>query len=128
MGQREDDGIARAGVQLDNFFAQLVFHSEENTREEGALVDVVDDNVLQRCAEAGENVGDEIVGEGAFFFDAVERHLDGIAHGVVHVDDEGLLVVPEEDGATIRGGHETFDNNGNNKGGGHGGRDGNAVG
>ena len=56
-----------------------------------------------------EDVADEIVGEGTVFFDALHRHRDGVADGMVDVDDEVFVVVAEEDGAAVGGGHHAFD-------------------
>src|ERR1035438_3528224 len=52
------------------------------------------------------------VGQGPVLLHAVERHLDRVAHRVVDVDDKRLLLVPQEDGAPVGGGHHPLDRHG----------------
>jgi len=112
--EREHGGVAGTGIELDDFFAQFVFHTQEDAGKKGAFLDVIDDDVIDGGAEAGQDVADEIVSERTFFFDAVQGHLDGIADGMIDVDYKRLVVVAEEHGAAIGRGHHAFDDYGDN--------------
>jgi len=107
--QGEDDGVAGAGVEFEDFFAEFVFHRQAQARKIGAFLGVVDDDVVDFRAEAEEDAAYEVVREGAVWFCAVKGHLDDDANRVVGVDDEVFGVVAKEDGAAVCRGHDVFD-------------------
>lgn len=47
LQNRQVDTIAGAGVQFDDFFAQLVFHRENHSGKEGAFPGIIDHDSLQ---------------------------------------------------------------------------------
>ena len=67
--------------------------------EEGALVDVVDEDSLDGGFQSLENQSDQVVRERSFLLYLVHRHVDRIPDGGINVDDEGLFVVAQKDDA-----------------------------
>src|SRR6202142_3042107 len=108
----EDDRVAGPGVYLDDLRPQLVLHGEENPRKEGLLPGVVDHDPLEARPQAEQDAAYEVVRQGPVPLDAVERHLDRVPDEVVHVDHERLLVVAQEHGAAVGGGHHSLDGGG----------------
>ena len=106
--QRKDDGIAWAGIDFDDFGGHFILHLQENAGEEGAFLDVVDDDARELGFQTEEHARHEVMGERAFLFNPVEGHGDGITYTVVDVNNEGLVVVPEEYGTAVNGWHYAF--------------------
>src|ERR1019366_4988889 len=59
----EDDRIAGTRVELDDLFAQLVLHAQNDAGEKRALAGVVDDDVVELRVEPQHDAGNEVVGE-----------------------------------------------------------------
>jgi len=53
--QSKHDGITGAGIQLDDFFTQLIFHVQNDTGKKGAFVHIVDQNPFNFGLQAFEN-------------------------------------------------------------------------
>ena len=91
--QGKHDGITGAGIQLDDFFAELIFHVQNNPRKKGALIHIVNQDALNLGLQTREDESDEIVGERTLLFHLIDGHIDGIANRRVHIYDKSLFVV-----------------------------------
>ena len=47
--------------------------------------------------------------QGALFFYLVDRHIYCVPYCRVYIDDKSCFIVTEEDGTTIRSGHDALD-------------------
>lgn len=93
------------------FCPKFVLHSEQDPREKSALVDSIDQHLIKFDPESDKDLSDEIMGEGAFFFDPIQSHLDSIADRVINIDDKSLVGVAQKDRATISGWHNSPNGN-----------------
>lgn len=107
--QGENHGIAGAGIDFDELDPEFVFLPEDNAGEEGAVVEVVDDDALEVYSETAKDVTDEVVGEGAFPLLLVNGHGNGVSDPLVDIDDKSLVLRSKENGTAVSGGHDTFD-------------------
>ena len=99
-GQRY--GITWPGIDLEDPFVLSVFGMEVDAGEEGIIPEVVYDYLVELGVESLEDVSDQIMGEGSGPFYVSGEHRYGHAYARAHVDDEGLFLVPDENGAALR--------------------------
>lgn len=99
--QGKSDGIARAGIDLNNLATQLVLHAEDYAGKESAVLLIVHDDMLDLRSEAKEHALDEIVGQRPRLANSVESHRNSIAYRRVDVDDKRLVIVAQKYGAAV---------------------------
>src|SRR6185295_10579782 len=91
--------IAGPGVNLDNLAAQLIVLLQNQPGEVGRVLQLGNDGPLDGNVKALKHAGDQVVGEGPFLRGVAQEHADDHAHVVLDLNDEDLLLVPDEDRA-----------------------------
>lgn len=89
----KNDRVAGAGIDLDDFVAQLIFHREDEAGVEGAALDIGDDDALHLGPKSVEHGKHEVMGKRAFGLFLAEGALNRLANSGVDVDDESFDVV-----------------------------------
>lgn len=104
------DAVAWAGVEFDDFFVvEFILCPEDEAGVVDSILKVVDDDPFDGDAEGEEEVADEVVSLRPFLWGMAHEHCDGGSDVLVDVNDENLVVVPDEDGASAAGGEDGAD-------------------
>ena len=89
--------IARARVEFhDLALLEFVLGGDDQAAVENPAFEIIDDDPLDLAAERGEDIGEQVVGEGALLLRIVHVKPDGVADRLVDVDGENLLVVSQK--------------------------------
>ena len=98
------DAIARPRIQFDDLLLlQLVFGPNDRPRVVGCVFQVIDDHTLDFRAKGRHQVRHQIVGKGPFLGDIAHEHGNRAADCLIDIDDENLVVVPNENRAPAAG-------------------------
>jgi len=88
--------IARACVEFhDLALLEFVLGGDDQPAVENTAFEIIDDDPLDLAAERGEDIREQVVGEGPLLLRIVQVEPDGVADRLVDIDGENLLVILE---------------------------------
>ena len=103
--QSQNDRVTRTGIKFNDLFAQFVFHPENDPCEKSSLVNIVDEDSLDRGFQAFQNQSDQVMSERSLLLNLIHRHIDCVSDRWIGVDYKGLVFIAQKDSATIGSGH-----------------------
>ena len=94
---RHRHAITRAGIDFhDLVLMEFVFGRDDEATKIDPIFEIVDDDSLDLAAQRGEDIGEEIMGEGAFFFGPAEVNAECRPDRLVDVNRKDLFLIAEE--------------------------------
>ena len=104
---RHRHAIARAGIDFhDLVLMEFVFGRDDEATKIDPIFEIIDDDSLDLAAQRGEDIGKEIMGEGAFFFGPAEVNAECRPDRLVDVNRKNLFLIAEENCRPSIGGNE----------------------
>ena len=94
---RHRHAITRAGIDFhDLVLMEFVFGRDDEATKIDPIFEIVDDDSLDLAAQRGEDIGEEIMGEWAFFFGPAEVNAECRPDRLVDVNRKDLFLIAEE--------------------------------
>ncbi len=94
---RHRHAIAGAGIDFHNLvLMQFVFGRDDEATKIDAVFEIIDDNSLDLAAQSGEDIREEVVGEGTFFFGPAEVNAKCRPDRLVDINGKDLFLIAEE--------------------------------
>src|ERR1043166_6380462 len=111
-GQRE--AITWTGIDLDELAAKFILLLENQAGEISRVLQLGNDRAFHGDVEALEHAVHQVMREWTFLRRIAQKHADNVPHGVLDLNHENFLVVPDENGATAVRGEDSANLDGHN--------------